>query len=189
MALALMDEPETGREPERARYSPALLHGTRDREGWLWAWGVARKLGHWPTRDSRDDDATLGTHVRSRVYGYRTPEPDQLADIARAYDHAGLTRVERDVLEAYYVEGLGGKYRDYRGGEAGYASRVAAYYAEHGHLPGQVISAAGQVYVSAVGDARVAERLHMARSTASGLRWRAIRKLCAYLNGERRGPG
>jgi hypothetical protein len=185
MAVALMDEPETEREPERARYTPAALHGTRDREGWLWQWGHCRKHGHWPARDSRDDDATLGTHVRSRTFGYRPPEPDQLADIARAYDHAGLTAVERDVLDAYYVQGLGGKYRDYRGGEAGYAARVAAYYAEHGHLPGQVISAAGQVYVSAVGDARVAERLHMARSTVSGIRWRAIRKMVAYLNDPR----
>jgi hypothetical protein len=182
MALALIDEPDTGREPERARYSPALLHGTHDREGWLWAWGVARKLGHWPTRDSRDDDATLGTHVRSRVYGYRPPEPDELADIDRAYFGAGLSEVERAVIYQYYAVGLGGKYRDYQGGEAGYASRVAAYYAEHGHLPGQVISAAGQVYVSAVGDARVAERLKMNRRTACDTRWRAVRKMADFLN-------
>jgi hypothetical protein len=183
MDLALMDEPETGREPERARYTPAALHGTSQREGLLWLWGIARKHGHWPQRDSRDDDATLGAHVRGRVFDYRPPQPDALTDLSRAYDLAGLSKVERDVLRAYYVEGLGGKWRD-RGELGDYWRHVEAHYAEHKEMPRTALSAGAAVNASAVGDGRVAERLHMSRRTAMDVRWRAIRKMVKYLNGD-----
>lgn len=182
MALALMDEPEAEQEPERARYTPAALHGTHEREGLLWLWGVWRKHGYWPQRDSRDDDATLGTHVRSRRHGYRPPLPLVYVDLSRAYDLAGLSKVERDVLHAYYVEGLGGKWRD-RGELGDYWRHVEAHYAEHKEMPRTALSAGAAVNASAVGDGRVAERLKMNRRTACDTRWRAVRKMCAFLDG------
>jgi hypothetical protein len=182
MALALMDEPDTAREPERARYTPAALHGTHDREGLLWVWGEHRREGFWPLREGRDDAATLGTQVRARTHGSRPPLAVALMDLTRAYDLAGLSRVERAVLHAYYVEALGGKWRD-RGEHDGYWRHVEAHYREHGEMPRTVLSAGAAVNASAVGDGRVAERLKMNRRTACDTRWRAVRKMCAYLNG------
>lgn len=178
-----MAEPETGREPERARYTPAALHGTSQREGLLWMWGEFHMHGYWPARDSRDDDAALGTHVRARVWGSRLPISAAMLDLTRAYTQAGLSEVERQVIEAYYIEGFGGRWRDHRTGAAEYFRHVEAHYREHGEMPRTVLSAGAAVNASAVGDGRVAERLHLSRRTAMDVRWRAIRKMVAFLNG------
>jgi hypothetical protein len=168
-------------------YNVGRLVGSPDprtgepREALLWRWGVAEKLGYWRSRMPRRQDSSEELGVRpliGKAYGSAPPMDLMLADIARAYrDPRCLTEKQRKVIHAYYVKGLGGRAKDREGGTAEYNRHEAAYYEEHGRLPGDDTRRND----SLIGNQRVAAFLHISPSNATEVRQRAVERISRYL--------